>query len=232
MTDKDPTQPDSPSANAGSKGATKSAGTPSETTAPPPSGKKIDPWRFGAHTIPPDLSIELIGAKLPSIPEDELYKSPQPAKSSPLPPPTEADLDTTATSELRKRRARKLTLVTLAACILIGAIALIAVALRPGPQASETERPNAAQGREPKESPTVSEPPKTLTTPPKAAISSETGSGEPPAPPPVSSSGTSRPRHPTHGSPPVVAPVPPAPTPERTSPRKSNFEGLPPPPAE
>ncbi len=48
-----------------------------KTDTPPAAEKKVDPWTFGVHELPMALSAELIGAKVPLIPEADLYHSPQ-----------------------------------------------------------------------------------------------------------------------------------------------------------
>jgi len=69
--------PAAPSANADE---TRALGSPPATAPEVPNPKKkIDPWRFGAITVPPGMQAALLAKPLPELPRDRVYRSPTPS---------------------------------------------------------------------------------------------------------------------------------------------------------
>jgi hypothetical protein len=67
-TREDPTKRDLPNAASATESTTK--GEPA---------KKLDPWHFGAHTVPPNLRAELSNIELPDAPAERRYRPQAPA---------------------------------------------------------------------------------------------------------------------------------------------------------
>ena len=102
-TREDPTKRDLPNAASATESASK--GEPA---------KKLDPWHFGAHTVPPNLRAELSNIELPDAPAERRYRPQAPAVEQ-----------AEATEELRipKRDFRRSVTVGLGALILVLSLA-------------------------------------------------------------------------------------------------------------
>ncbi len=74
-TREDPTKRDLPNAASATESGAK--GEPA---------KKLDPWHFGAHTVPPNLRAELSNIELPDAPAERRYR-PQTESTAPAESP-------------------------------------------------------------------------------------------------------------------------------------------------
>jgi hypothetical protein len=151
MTKERPPQVDPPPAEPALASAsgheTTTFGSPSEDAEPetPRPKKKIDPWRFGFHTVPPGMQATLLASPLPETPKDRLYRSP-----GPLPDESGESAAPLATDELHvpKRDLRRpialtaLALLLLAAALVVYRFASGGEAVKPAPS-SATRRPVA-----------------------------------------------------------------------------------------
>ena len=90
------------------------AASVTEAAAKAEPAKKLDPWHFGAHTVPPNLRAELSNIELPDAPAERRYRPQAPAVEQ-----------AEATEELRipKRDFRRSVTVGLGALILVLSLA-------------------------------------------------------------------------------------------------------------
>lgn len=103
---------------------------PGNPTAAATPKKKIDPWHFGAHTVPPQLRAELSAMTLPESPEERRYRRPnaESTSDSPAPPVDTSRADPTVMiPRVAMRRDRRVVvgLVIGAALLLLLAAALL-----------------------------------------------------------------------------------------------------------
>jgi hypothetical protein len=127
-TREDPTKRDLPSAASATDAAAK--GEPA---------KKLDPWHFGAHTVPPNLRAELSNIELPDAPAERRYRPQAPAADGAEP---------TEELSVPKRDFRRSVIVGLGALILVvslGAAVRCATAPDDAAPPSGTQQPVVKQ---------------------------------------------------------------------------------------
>lgn len=134
-----PEEPSTPEASDAPKDD--ASGNPTPEAAPPK--KKIDPWHFGAHTVPPQLRAELSAMTLPDSPEERRYRRPNAETSdSPAPPvDTSRAEPTVLIPRVAKRKDKR---VVVAAVVGVALLLLLIAALSSGtksPANPATESP-------------------------------------------------------------------------------------------
>jgi hypothetical protein len=163
-TREDPTKRDLPNAASATESGAK--GEPA---------KKLDPWHFGAHTVPPNLRAELSNIELPDAPAERRYR-----------PQASAVEQAEATEELRipKRDFRRSVTMGLGALILV--LSLAAAVRCATAENDDVVRPNtqpvATQPRN--EAPAVATPATT------GEVAGQPSAVEPPAKAPAAVSAT------------------------------------------
>jgi hypothetical protein len=131
--------------------------------------KKIDPWHFGAHTVPPQLRAELSAMTLPESPEERRYRRPnaESTSDSPAPPVDTSRADPTVMiPRVAMRRDRRIVVgVVIGAALLL----LLAAALL---------RPNGSPANPVAQSPTGKPSPPASPAPAKPAAASANPASE------------------------------------------------------
>lgn len=183
-------------------------------------GKKIDPWRFGLHTVPPGMQATLLASPLPETPKDRLYRSP-----GPLPEDSGESAAPLATDEevrIPKRDFRRPVLLAIGALLVVTALG-VAVRLRKPNGVAEAQSAPTTDPTAPlaPQSPRSAGSADTVSAP-LGAAPSHMAAPEPPvttakpaaggSPEPRAQAPKQRP-HSTAGSPPLASSVPAHPTP-------------------
>lgn len=192
-----------------------SAQADTEPEVPRPK-KKIDPWRFGFHTVPPGMQATLLANPLPETPKERIYRSP-----GPLPDSSGESAAPLATDEISipKRDFRRPVMLAVAAALLLVAVVVV---LRFTNRGQAAVAPSSAKADpavpQPVEASAESAPlPSVTTAVPVAADSA----ASPPSKLPVRVEPPHKPRGqsptPRQGRPPQTSPATPAP--ERAPPR-------------
>ena len=190
-----------------------SAQADTEPEVPRPK-KKIDPWRFGFHTVPPGMQATLLANPLPETPKERIYRSP-----GPLPEASGESAAPLATDEISipKRDFRLPVMLAVAAALLLVAVVVV---LRFTNRAQAVVTPSSAKAAPAVPLPVEAESaplPRVTAAVPVAADSA----ASPPSKLPVRVEPPHKPRGqaptPRQGKPPQVSPV--APAPERAPPR-------------
>lgn len=138
-----PKDPTTPAASDAQKDDVLGNSTPEAT----PPKKKIDPWHFGAHTVPPQLRAELSAMTLPDSPEERRYRRPnaETASDSPAPPVDTSRAEPTVM--IPRVALRKDKRVVVASVLGVALLLLVAAALSRGTRSSANPATQSPDGQ-------------------------------------------------------------------------------------